>query len=208
MKLTVDDVCTATGGTLACGHRDLIFTSVSIDSRAVVPGSLFIPLSGTKVDGHAYLAAAVRQGATGFLFAKQVEPGLPDGAAGIAVRDTLSALQDLSAWHRNRLSARVIGIAGSNGKTTTKELLAQVCAVRHKTLATQGNQNNHIGLPLTLLQNTPCPGMGSFKSALRRSSLKCAFARWTFFKSPAVMTICCALLTRRPESPITSGECF
>ena len=152
MKLTVDDVCTATGGTLACGHRDRIFTSVSIDSRAVVPGSLFIPLSGTKVDGHAYLAAAVRRGATGFLFAKQVEPGLPDGAAGIAVRDTLRALQDLSAWHRNRLGARVIGIAGSNGKTTTKELLAQVCAVRHKTLATQGNQNNHIGLPLTLLR--------------------------------------------------------
>ncbi|MBI3302962.1 MAG: UDP-N-acetylmuramoyl-tripeptide--D-alanyl-D-alanine ligase [Deltaproteobacteria bacterium] len=152
MKLTVDDVCTATGGDLACGGRDTLFTSVTIDSRAVAPGALFVPLPGTRVDGHAYLAAAVRQGAAGFLFAQRAAPVLPDGAAGVAVRDPLTALQDLSAWYRSRLNARVIGIAGSNGKTTTKELLAQVCAVTKNTLATQGNQNNHIGLPLTLLR--------------------------------------------------------
>src|SRR5438128_975333 len=98
MHLTVHDVCTATGGTLVCGRQDTGFTSVTIDSRAVEPGALFIPLSGTRVDGHAYLTAAVHQGAAGFLFATQVEPSLPDGAAGIAVRNTLTALQDLSAW--------------------------------------------------------------------------------------------------------------
>ena len=142
----------ATGGALVCGRVDTVFTSVTIDSRAVSPGALFVPLPGSRVDGHAYLAEAVRRGASGFFFSRRVAPVLPEGAAGIAVHDPLIALQDLAAWYRNRLSARVIGIAGSNGKTTTKELTAQVCAAAKKTLATLGNQNNHIGLPLTLLR--------------------------------------------------------
>lgn len=152
VKFTARDVCAATGGTLVSGHVEAVFTSVTIDSRAVAPGALFVPLPGTRVDGHAYLPEAVRRGASGFLFAKEMALSLPDGAAGIAVRDPLLALQDLAVWQRNRLNALVIGIAGSNGKTTTKELLAQVYAGAKKTLATQGNLNNHIGLPLTLLR--------------------------------------------------------
>ena len=152
VQFTAQDVCAATGGTLVSGHMDAVFTSVTIDSRAVAPGALFVPLPGTRVDGHAYLPEAVRQGASGFLFAEEMALSLPDGAAAIAVRDPLIALQDLAAWQRNRLNALVIGIAGSNGKTTTKELLAQVCADAKKTVATQGNLNNHIGLPLTLLR--------------------------------------------------------
>ena len=151
MKLTAQDVCTATGGSLVCGCPDTLFTAATIDSRSVVPGALFVPLPGSQTDGHAYIEAAVKQGAAGFLFATQLEPTLPNGATGIAVHDPLTALQDLAAWYRNRLCAQVIGVAGSNGKTTTKELLAQVCAVKKNTFATQGNQNNHIGLPLTLL---------------------------------------------------------
>ncbi|MEW6296183.1 MAG: UDP-N-acetylmuramoyl-tripeptide--D-alanyl-D-alanine ligase [Thermodesulfobacteriota bacterium] len=151
-QLTADDVCTATGGTLACGRTHTVFTSVSIDSRAVSPGALFIPLPGSRTDGHDHIAAAVQRGAAGFLFAAGRAPALHSDATGIAVRDPLTALQALSAWHRSRLRARVIGIAGSNGKTTTKELLAQVCAANRRTLATLGNQNNHIGLPLTLLR--------------------------------------------------------
>jgi UDP-N-acetylmuramoyl-tripeptide--D-alanyl-D-alanine ligase len=152
VHLTVHDVCTATGGALSSGRTDVVFTSVMIDSRAVTPGALFVPLPGTKTDGHAYLAEAVSRGASGFFFARHQAPTLPDGAAAIAVDDPLTALQNLAAWQRNRLKARVIGIAGSNGKTTTKELLSQVCAAKYVTLATHGNQNNHIGLPLTLLR--------------------------------------------------------
>jgi UDP-N-acetylmuramoyl-tripeptide--D-alanyl-D-alanine ligase len=152
VKFTTRDVCVATGGTLICGRADAIFTSVTIDSRAVAPGALFVPLPGTRADGHAYLSEAVRQGASGFLFAREMASTLPDSAVGIAVRDPLTALQDLAAWQRNRLQAQVIGIAGSNGKTTTKEILAQACTVAHRTLATQGNLNNHIGVPLTLLR--------------------------------------------------------
>src|SRR5438093_646953 len=152
VKFTAQDVCAATGGTLVSGPGDAVFTAVTIDSRTVAPGTLFVPLPGSRVDGHAYLPEAVRQGASGFLFAREMALSLPDGAAGIAVRDPLLALQDLAAWQRNRLNALVIGIAGSNGKTTTKELLAQVYAGAKKTVATQGNLNNHIGLPLTLLR--------------------------------------------------------
>lgn len=152
MKLTAHDICTATSGTLVQGRDDTVFTAVTIDSRTAAPGALFIPLPGTKADGHAYLTAAIQQGASGFLFAEHVPLAFAEGAAAIRVRDPLTALQDLAAWYRNKLKAWVIGIAGSNGKTTTKELLAQVCASRKNTWATPGNLNNHIGLPLTLLR--------------------------------------------------------
>ena len=152
MKITAHDVCTATGGELASGRADTLFTSVTIDSRTATGGALFVPLVGANTDGHAYLDAAVQNGAAGFVFSRQAVSSPPAGATSIAVADPLSALQDLAAWRRSRLSAQVIGIAGSNGKTTAKELLAQVCAAQKNTLATLGNLNNHIGLPLTLLR--------------------------------------------------------
>ncbi len=152
VQFTAHDVCAATGGTLVGGREDASFTSVTIDSRAATPGALFVPLPGSRIDGHAYLAEAVGRGACGFFFSAQRAPVLPDGAVAIAVRDPQVALQDLASWYRTRLHARVIGIAGSNGKTTTKELTAQVCAAAKKTFATPGNLNNHIGVPLTLLR--------------------------------------------------------
>src|SRR5215813_2364750 len=152
VTLTVPEVCEATGGSIACGSPDARFNAVTIDSRAVTPGALFVPLPGSRTDGHAYLAEAVRQGASGFLFSPQMMANPPAGATGIAIADPLIALQDLAAWYRSQLQAVVIGIAGSNGKTTTKELLAQVCAPQRKTFATPGNLNNHIGAPLTLLR--------------------------------------------------------
>ncbi len=152
VTLTVREVCAATSGRLVCGSGDALFTSVAIDSRAVAPGALFVPLPGSRTDGHAHLGDAVLQGASGFFFVAHTVPQLPEGAAGIAVSDPLIALQQLAAWYRGQLHATVIGVAGSNGKTTTKELLAQVCAHQRQTAATQGNLNNHIGTPLTLLR--------------------------------------------------------
>src|SRR5215470_8143902 len=147
VSLTVSEVCQATGGSLVCGDTAVQFTAVTIDSRTVTPGALFVPLPGSRTDGHAYLAEAVRRGASGFLFSPQVVSNPPADAVGIAVADPLVALQDLAAWYRKQLNAVVIGVAGSNGKTTTKELLAQVSAPQKKTFATQGNLNNHIGAP-------------------------------------------------------------
>ena len=153
MKLTAQEICIATSGMLVRGFSDTVFTAVSIDSRTVLPGALFVPLPGTRTDGHAFLVAAVQQGAAGFFFAESVKPKLPDNATAIRVRDPLTALQNLATWYRNRLHGRIIGIAGSNGKTTTKELMAQVFATQKKTWSTQGNLNNHIGLPLTILRS-------------------------------------------------------
>ncbi len=152
MKLTAHGICQATGGTLVNGRPETVFSAVSIDSRVVPAGALFVPLPGTRTDGHAFLTAAVQQGAAGFFFAESAKPELPSGAVAIRVDDPLTALQQLSSWYRKRLQARVIGIAGSNGKTTTKELMAQVFAAHQKTWSTQGNLNNHIGLPLTILR--------------------------------------------------------
>lgn len=152
MKLSARDICIATGGTVVQGSGETVFTAVTIDSRTASPGALFVPLPGTKTDGHVFLATAIQQGATGFFFAENMNPLLPEVAVAIRVSDPLTALQDLASWVRAQSSARIIGIAGSNGKTTTKELMAQVFASKKKTWATPGNLNNHIGLPLTLLR--------------------------------------------------------
>lgn len=152
VTFTVPEVCAATGGSLACGRADAVFTSVSIDSRAITPGALFVPLPGSRTDGHVFLAEVIQRGASGFFFSPQAVAHPPEGAAGIAVADPLQALQDLARWYRGQLRATVIGVAGSNGKTTTKEVLAQVCTPQKKTFATQGNLNNHIGAPLMLLR--------------------------------------------------------
>lgn len=155
VALRAHDICTATGGTLRWGRPDTLFTSVSIDSRHIAPQALFVPLAGERVNGHSYILAAVECGAAGFLFSPTFPVVPPDDATGIEVPDPLIALQDLATWHRQRLPARVIGIAGSNGKTTTKELMAQVFTAQRPSRATQGNLNNHIGLPLTLLCAAP-----------------------------------------------------
>ncbi len=149
------DVCAATGGTLRWGRSDAAFRSVGIDSRRVEPHALFVPLPGARTDGHCHIPDAVARGATGFFFDRRRTLAPPAGVVGIAVDDPLTALQDLAGWHAERLQATVVGVAGSNGKTTAKELTAQVFTAQRPTLATQGNFNNHIGLPLSLLRAGP-----------------------------------------------------
>ncbi len=155
VQLSAQDICTATKGTLTWGRPDTVFTSVCIDSRQVTPHTLFVPLPGVRTNGHAHISAAIEHGAAGFLFSKNLRIAPPNGAVGISVDDPLTALQDLATWYRQQLPATVIGIAGSNGKTTTKEFMAQVFTDQRPTLATQGNLNNHIGLPLTVLRASP-----------------------------------------------------
>ncbi|MGE0680669.1 MAG: Mur ligase domain-containing protein, partial [Candidatus Binatia bacterium] len=111
VSFTIQEVCEATGGSLVSGGADAIFTSVTIDSRNSASGALFVPLPGSRTDGHAYLSEAVRQGAKGFFFCPTLVSSLPHDAVGIAVADPLKALQDLAAWYRHQLQATVIGIA-------------------------------------------------------------------------------------------------
>ncbi len=128
-------------------HADTRFDRVVIDSRAVSAGDLFVALRGERQDGHAFLAQARSAGAVAALVSEWSDVELPQ----LRVPDTLLALQRLAALWRERLTLPVIAVTGSNGKTTTKQMLAAVMAARGPVLATRGNLNNHIGVPLTLL---------------------------------------------------------
>lgn len=127
-------------------------TGVSTDSRRIEPGAMFFALRGDNFDGNRFAAAALDSGAAWAVVAK--DSGLPDGGQYIAVDDTLEALQVLARMHRSRFRIPVIGLTGTNGKTTTKELVCAVLSSRYSVTATAGNLNNHIGVPLTLLRIT------------------------------------------------------
>ena len=151
---TVREICAAVGGTLLQGEGDALITGVTTDSRAVSAGQLFIPLTGERFDGHAYIDVALSAGAAGCLTARTPETLLP-GKAYVQVADTRLALAALAAWYRSRFTLPVVQITGSAGKTTTKEMVAAVLSQRYDTLKTQANFNNDIGTPLTLLGLAP-----------------------------------------------------
>lgn len=143
----------AMGGKLILGGGDaLVESGVSTDTRSLVPGALFVALSGENFDAHDFLDQAVDAGAAG-LVVRDLPDGLDPGrCAVIQVNDTLLALQKLAHWYRGKLDVVVIGITGSNGKTSTKDFTSSVIGQRYQVHATKGNLNNHIGLPLTVLE--------------------------------------------------------
>ncbi|MBS4202296.1 UDP-N-acetylmuramoyl-tripeptide--D-alanyl-D-alanine ligase [Bacillus sp. FJAT-49732] len=130
--------------------QDIEIAGVSFDTRLINPGTLFVPLKGDANDGHKYVDTAFEKGAAAVLWQKDV-PNPPEHAPVLIVEDTLSALQDLAHSYRKQTSAKVIAITGSNGKTTTKDIVASVFSENYKVHKTDGNFNNHIGLPLTIL---------------------------------------------------------
>ena len=147
--LTAGFVADAAAGRLVAGAADRAFDAVSIDSRTLAPGSLFIALQGDRFDGHAFIDVALSRGATGLLVSSPVaEVG---EAAVIQVPDTLRALQSLGHEVRRRSNAQVVAITGSTGKTTTKEVTAAFLSARFDVYKNRGNLNNHVGLPLSLL---------------------------------------------------------
>jgi UDP-N-acetylmuramoyl-tripeptide--D-alanyl-D-alanine ligase len=127
---------------------------VSIDTRTLKPGDTFVALKGPHFDGHAFLATALEKGARALVIQEDLPPALHKQvqAEVIRVPDTLRALQDAARAARAQSSARFVALTGSNGKTTTKQMLAAILSRAGSTLATAGNFNNHIGLPLTLLR--------------------------------------------------------
>jgi len=152
---TLKEIAEATGGSMT-GEPGALAAGVSTDSRAVAQGELFVALRGERFDGHEFVAAAAERGVGIFLVdqAWQAAHGLPQGSCAVVVPDTLRALGDLAAWHRRRCKIKVVAITGSNGKTTTKEMLARILTQTGPGLKTEGNLNNLIGLPLTLLRLT------------------------------------------------------
>lgn len=124
----------------------------SIDSRTLQAGDLFFAIAGPRVDGHEFIGAAVRRGAAAVVVARGAGGAWHEAPAAIRVADTTRALQDLGAHVRRRRGLRVVGITGSAGKTTAKEMTAAILATRFRTFRSEGNLNNTYGLPLTLLR--------------------------------------------------------
>ncbi|HXC92549.1 MAG TPA: UDP-N-acetylmuramoyl-tripeptide--D-alanyl-D-alanine ligase [Geobacteraceae bacterium] len=150
---TVKEIADVTGGRII-GNPDNRVSGVSTDSRSVTKKMLFVPLKGERFDGHDYLDEVFGRG-TGTCLVEESRAqalALPEDAAVVVVPDTLKALGDLAACYRSRFSIPVVGITGSNGKTTTKEMLAAILELGGKGLKTSGNLNNLIGLPQMVFQ--------------------------------------------------------
>ena len=159
---TATEIVSATGGRLMRGDPAQTVPGLSIDSRTIRPGQLFLAIRGERFDGHQFVYDALGRGACGVVVNVSVhripktaeEEALLRGKILIGVTDTLAALQELARFHRQRWSLPVIAVTGSNGKTTTKEMAAGILTERYVTLKNEGNLNNQIGVPLTLLRLT------------------------------------------------------
>ena len=137
-------------GEVSGGQAENMVTGVAKDNRDIVPGDLFVCIPGERMDGHDFATAAVQAGAAAVLAQREL-PEVPSSVAVLRVDDTVKALGRLAAAWRMRTRAKVVGITGTAGKTTVKEVLAQVLSVQGPTARTAKNHNNQIGLPLSIL---------------------------------------------------------
>jgi len=169
LNLTWGELARAAGGRLTHGDAATPVDSITTDTRALQPGQAFWALVGERVDAHTLLTEAFAKASAGWIVANG---RLPENAAlpahVVQVPDTLKALQALACFHRKRFDIPVAGIVGSNGKTTTKEMLKSICSGVGAVCATPGNFNNEIGVPLSVLELLPEHRYGIFELAACR----------------------------------------
>ncbi len=153
LPLSLKDIVTATGGRLEQGTLEQEIGGISIDSRTTGKGELFVAIRGDRFDGHEFVAAAITRGALGAVVeAPKIAAARQGDVAIVSVADTTQALQDIARDVRRRARTKVVAITGSAGKTTTKEVAADFLSTRFRVFRNKGNLNNHIGLPLSLLE--------------------------------------------------------
>lgn len=157
--LTAGWLATASGGTLVSGDPETVVSGISIDTRTLQTGALYVAIQGERLDGHAFIADAIARGASGLLVARASAAAGTSAAFVIEAGDTLAALQAIGREVRRRSGAIVVAITGSAGKTTTKELTAALLESRHDVFRNRGNLNNHIGLPLSLVELRTMPNV-------------------------------------------------
>ncbi|MBW2544573.1 MAG: UDP-N-acetylmuramoyl-tripeptide--D-alanyl-D-alanine ligase, partial [Deltaproteobacteria bacterium] len=153
--LKTEEIIAATGGTLVRGNPAGAFEGLSTDSRAVIKGNFFIPLTGERFEGHDFIPDAVKNGASGLLIqrrAEGIQESVPGDVSVVLVDDTLRALGDIANLWRRKFTIPVVAVTGSSGKTTTKEMIAMVAGLSGNVLKSRGNYNNLVGLPLSLLE--------------------------------------------------------
>ena len=146
-NITIQDILDATGGTLLCGDPSMKIDHLSTNSMEVGPNTLFVPIIGERVDAHIFIPNALKEG--GACLTQEHNEAEGD-APYIKVPDTLTAMQQIASYYRNKMSLPIIGVTGSVGKTSTKEMIASVLSEKYNVLKTEGNFNNEIGLPLTV----------------------------------------------------------
>lgn len=152
-QVTVADLVEATGGKLLCGALDRPVSHIRLDSRKVEPGDLFVPIIGEKVDGHRFIPQVAASGVAAVLTCEHDETDVPEDCkttAWIQVSDTKRALQDIGRFLRARLSLPLVGVTGSVGKTTTREMIAAALSARYRVYKTPGNSNSQVGVPITI----------------------------------------------------------
>jgi UDP-N-acetylmuramoyl-tripeptide--D-alanyl-D-alanine ligase len=163
---TADELVRLTGGRLLA-RSDRPIRGGAVDSRLVTRGQLFVALPGERTDGHLYLPEAVERGAAGLLVTRQLsDPGVFGDVTIIRVADAVAALGAVATGWRRRFDPLVVGVTGSIAKTSTKEAIAAVLGARWKTLKSEGNQNNEIGMPLTLLRLGPEHGAAALEMGM------------------------------------------
>ena len=162
--LRADELAAAAGGQIVSGRADIEVGGVTIDSRRVSRGDLFVAIRGQRFDGHQFVNDAVSKGAAGLVISDTAAVGVPvtdradhEGPVVVVVPDTVRALQLMGRFVRRASRTRVVAVTGSVGKTTTKDLTATLLADEYDVSRTEGNLNNHIGLPLSLLDLRRCP---------------------------------------------------
>ena len=153
-RLSIFQIAEFAGAAISSGDSKLSIDKISTDSRALKRGELFVALHGENFDGHNFVESAAKAGAAGAIVDSSWKGKVPENFALIRVKDTLQAYQKLAANYRNSLSLKVVAITGSNGKTSTKDFAAAVLARRFRVTKTEGNFNNHVGLPRTILEAT------------------------------------------------------
>jgi len=152
--LSLQQIAEFAQGSIAAGDATLIISKVSTDSRTLQSGDLFVPLRGENFDGHRFIEQAAERGAAGAMVEESWKGSTPKNFALIRVPDTLVAYQSLAASYRRSLPLKVIAITGSNGKTSTKDFVAAILSRGFRVTKTEGNFNNHVGLPQTMLAAT------------------------------------------------------
>ena len=151
MKLTIGDIVKATGGKLSGGKEEIYVEGVCTDTRNIQKGDFYVALKGPYFDGHDFVLEAKKKGAVGALILKSSNAA-SNSFSEVFVEDTLKALGDLAHFWRTKFSIPVIAVTGSSGKTTTKDFIAECLKQKGPVLKTEGNLNNLIGLPLSVLR--------------------------------------------------------
>ena len=174
--LALTQIAEFAGGILSSGDGTVVIEKISTDSRTLKRGELFVALRGENFDGHNFVESAAKSGAAGAIVDANWKGEIPKDFALIRVEDTLAAYQKLAAGYRRSLSLKVVAVTGSNGKTTTKDFAASVLARRFRVTKTEGNFNNHVGLPRTVLEATARDEVGVWEIGMNHPGEVAALA--------------------------------